>query len=593
MAAHEKRLKDIAAGQLKPEDFATWRSAHFKDPGTGLPYETPEHQYHWFRVIMSLALKEDIPPETLEYLDLPVELNADIASKEKLLTLILLAPPRHGKTELAIHAIIWLICYQPNVRIMYCSGVLTTSRDNADLIKAELEFNEELVEAYGPFRTEDMKWNNKQFTVATRTIRAKSPTLLPIGRGSNILSKDADLIIVDDPQDLDAAESETTTARDFRWFTTQLMSRREPHTPVIGLGSHLPSLFGDLWTQIEENAQDLQAGDQNRQVLIIKKVKAHDYNLCDTINDVDSEGRPIHSICVLWHSLRPYWFLEGQRATMGDDVLFEAVYNQELLESALRYFPKDVVRGEYVYPPEFYDERGRYSDLDLKLVEPGILDTTRSWRTLPTCCNGAGTLMVALGVDPGASDSKTASESAFFLAGICSTCGRIYVVDYIHLRQSPELNPHTILSVAESYRELNRVRIEVNAYQKALARDTLLVNAQSKYRFILEEWNTDERKNDPMIGIPVLSRHMKNGKFSVPYKTDIDRDIAEYFLRQLIRWPKRPNDIVMACWLCELSLAQMFEEAQYNVPDYGDNWSSVPKYLQEQVYEFDMSDIVE
>jgi hypothetical protein len=576
--------KERAANQLVPEEFREWRASHFRDPQTNLPYETPDHQYHWFRVILALALKEEIPPETITYLDLPDTLNGQILGGKHLLTLILLAPPRHGKTELAIHTIIWLICYQPNIRIMYCAGVTTTSQDNADLIKLELEYNKGLIDSYGPFRTEDVKWNQQQFVVATRTTPAKSPTVLPIGKKKNVLSKDADLIIVDDPQDLDDAESETSTTRDFRWFTTQVMSRREPHTPVIGLGSHLPSLFGDLWTQIEENAEHISTGGQ---VLVIKKIRAHDYEKCDLELDPDHTG------CVLWPSLRPFWFLEGQRATIGDDVLFEAVYNQELIEGALRFFSKELLRSKYVYPQLSDDHRGIWPDIDFTLVEetPGVLDEHRSWRTIPYCCGTRDKLLIALGVDPAATESKKAAESAFVMMGVCRHCERRYLIDYAHERQSPEINPHTILDFAKSYAELDRVRIEVNAYQKALARDPMLVKAQTTYRFLLEDWNTDDRKNDPMIGIPVLSRWMKQGKFSIPYKTDADKERTEYVIRQFIRWPKRPNDVVMACWLSDLSLSDLYVDAQYNVPEYGDYWESLPQYLQESVVEVDMADI--
>jgi len=99
----------------------------------------------------------------------------------------------------------------------------------------------------------------------------------------------------------------------------------------------------------------------------------------------------------------------------------------------------------------------------------------------------------------------------------------------------------------------------------------------------------DDRKNDPMIGIPVLSRWMKQGKFSIPHKTRSDQELADYVVRQFIRWPKRPNDLVMAIWLADLSLSDLHRDAQYNVPEYGDNWNSMPQYLQEQVYEVDMA----
>lgn len=585
----QNAAKKRAAGLLDPADFRSWRAYHFKDT-LGRPYETPDHQYHWFRVMMSLALKEAIPDDTLEFLDIPKEFNDDILGRKKLLTLILLAPPRHGKTELAIHAIIWLICYNPNIRILYCSGILTTSQDNADYIKQELEFNETLIDNYGPFRTEDVVWNQKQFVVATRTIRTKTATVLTLGRGSNPLSKDADLIVVDDPQDLDAAESETTTARDFKWFTTQLMSRREPHTPVLGLGSHLPTLYGDLWTQIENSLEEVR---QEGQVVLIKKIKAHDYTKCDLVNDVDEDGKPAHTVCLLWPSLRPYWFLEAQRASLADDVLFEAVYNQELLNEQLDFFPKDIINGLYIYPEPHYVGTGQYGELDLKLHDPGILDDQRSWRTPVKCCNRDGGILYALGIDPGMSDSKSSSESAFALGGVCVHCHRIYLIDVEHVRQSPELNPHTALKFLESYPEISRIRIEINAYQKALARDPLLVDAQMTHRFLLEEWRTDERKNDPRIGIPILSRWMKSGKFSMPYKSMFDKDLSDYIRRQFLRWPKAPNDIVMAIWLMELSLADLYEQAQYVEPINTPSSVGIPPYLLERTVTIDLGEIRE
>ena len=32
---------------------------------------------------------------------------------------MILSPPRHGKTELLIHFVVWLICRNPNIRIMW------------------------------------------------------------------------------------------------------------------------------------------------------------------------------------------------------------------------------------------------------------------------------------------------------------------------------------------------------------------------------------------------------------------------------------------------------------------------------------------
>ena len=65
------------------------------------------------------------------------------------------------------------------------------------------------------------------------------------------------------------------------------------------------------------------------------------------------------------------------------------------------------------------------------------------------------------------------------------------------------------------------------------------------------------------MGIPQSARHVKNGMYSIPFKTRADQEYAERILKQLIRWPKKPNDWVMADWFTEISLAQMVEDFRY------------------------------
>lgn len=552
----------LSEGQrlLLPEKFAEWRAAMFTDPATGQPYDTPKHQLAWFWCIYALATRTPIPDWVLEYLEIPSEVNDELEGRKHLISFILLAPPRHGKTELAIHAFIWLICAQPNIRVIYCSGILSTSQDNLDLVRAELELNEELIRYYGPFKDDITRWNRQGFISATRTLRAKSMTGLPIGKGSNPLSKDADLIIVDDPQDLDAAESETQTDRDVKWLTTQIMTRREPHTAFLGLGSHLPAVTGDMWSRVEDMADEIGVG---RHRLVINKLRAHDYELCNSED-------PEHVNCVLWHKLRPYWFLEAQRAALGD-MMFEAVYNQDPSRGRVDYFRQEVIRGKY-------DGEA-----------PGILDPGRSWKSTVRCCDGP--IFTTIGFDPAASESKRASESALSVLSGCGKCERRYLVDYWTARQSPELHADTILQYVRAYRP-HRVRIETNAYQKALARDDKLREGARREKFIIDEWRTDDRKWDPAMGIPMLNRHMETGHFSVPYQTRADELYAEDVLKSLIRWPKKPNDIPMSLWLADLSLDQMIEEYRYVVPDVMPGFYDMPQYLQEQVYDQDMSDLV-
>ena len=557
-AAKNPSEDELSAAEafLAPERFGEWRAAFFKDPATGTPYVTPKHQMAWFYCFVGLAFKTGIPAWVVDYLELPRNINTKIGSGEDLLSLLVLAPPRHGKTELMLHAIIWAICKKPSIRVIYCSGISSTSKDNASYLRMEMEMNEELVRMYGPFKSDDLKWSSDGFIVIGRHSQAKSPTVLPIGKGTNVLSRDADIIVVDDPQDLDAAESETQTDRDVGWLTTQVMTRREPHTALFGVGSHLPSMTGDLWSRIEEKQEELSTG---RHTLYMVKQKAHDYAKCDTINDPD------HTVCILWDK-RPFWFLEAQRAAMGD-LLYEACYNQDVRDAKVSYFDQEILRSH---------------------KPAGILDPEMSWREMRSHC---GLKMInVIGFDPAAGESRHASESALTVVGGCRKCNHVDVIDYWHGRVSPETHADTILNFVKSY-DVERVRIEINAYQKALARDPKLVQQQSRLHFMIDPWMTDDRKNDPILGIPLLERRMREGTLLVPYASRPDQEFAEDLIKSLIRWPKRPNDIPMSLWLAVGSWERLHEEYQHNVPDVMPGWENLSEHLQQSAIEVDMSSL--
>jgi len=152
-------------------------------------------------------------------------------------------------------------------------------------------------------------------------------------------------------------------------------------------------------------------------------------------------------------------------------------------------------------------------------------------------------------------------------------------LDYWHKRQSPEQHPDTIAKFA-AHHNVSRVRIEINAYQKALARDPRLKAAALEHKFIIDEWFTTDKKWDPGMGIPLLSRHMEQGRFSVPYMLPQDKQKAEAMLTQLVRYPAEPNDVVMALWLADLSLVSRIDESRITAPRQLD--PNVPQHILDQ-----------
>jgi hypothetical protein len=245
----------------------------------------------------------------------------------------------------------------------------------------------------------------------------------------------------------------------------------------------------------------------------------------------------------------------------------------------LEYFRSEVVRNTYPQPVTD-PETGRFKDFNHYEEKAGILDKHRSFGyPIRQCCGRTSSLRTVIGFDPAAGERRGTSESALVVLQGCSVCRRRYVLDYWHKRQSPEQHPDIIAQYAARYRPQN-VRIEINAYQKALARDPRLKEAALEHGFIIDEWFTGDNKYDVSMGIPLLSRHMEQGRFSVPYELPQDRYHAEAMLTQIVRYPSEPNDVVMALWLADVALEELIKSANFARPRIFD--PSAPAYLLDQ-----------
>jgi len=264
------------------------------------------------------------------------------------------------------------------------------------------------------------------------------------------------------------------------------------------------------------------------------------------------------------------------------------VYNQIPQSKRMMHFPGSLMRSDYV-KVEYDKEQGK-TPAPGKDPDPGVLDRDRSFRTGVECCGDQSILV--FGFDPAASERSGASFSALVALAGCVKCGRRYVVDYWKDRQSPEVHPATLGQFVQAYPYVSMICIEINAYQRALSRDPRMVKLEGENKFIIKEWNTDERRHDPTLGIPASARHVKGGMLSVPYRTTGDQEFAETFLKEFIRWPQKPNDLVMAYWLADLALAEMIEDARYadsEIMPGIDKWMT--PWHETQIYEVDLSDI--
>ena len=289
--------------------FEDFRDRYFQTE-TGDPYETADFHQKWIKSILKAI---------------------DEGGEQ-----MILSPPRHGKTDLLTHFAVWQICRNTNVRIMWVGGNEEIAKNAVGSVVDHLEHNEKLIEDFcGPGKTFKPKsrsgksWTSGQFTVANRTVTGiKSPTMVAVGKGGKILSRDCDLIIADDIEDHSTTIQPSAREQTRQWWTTTLSSRKEEHTAIVVIGSRQHP--EDLYNFLLENPQ-------------MEKIveEAHSTECVLPENDIE-----LHTDCMLWGSKRSYkWLLSRLQAaeTTGGKAIFEMVYLNKAFVDGITMFDVEEV----------------------------------------------------------------------------------------------------------------------------------------------------------------------------------------------------------------------------------------------------------
>lgn len=245
---------------------------------------------------------------------------------------LLLAPQRHGKSEFMIRYCVKSIVADPNIKILWVSKTADLATKMVGYVRALLEYHEDLIcDTFGrgagsfvPDQRSGKPWTNSEFTVANRDMtRGKSPTMTALGVGGTILGRDADLIIIDDPQDRTRCLSPSQRQKDIEWFFTDFLSRKEEHTGVVYISSrqHEDDLAGNI---ISDHAEDWK----------IVVYRAHDPGC--TIPEKDVER---HTDCVLWPERRSFRWLMGQKRANREH--FERNYMNNPQSDMMTYVSAD------------------------------------------------------------------------------------------------------------------------------------------------------------------------------------------------------------------------------------------------------------
>ena len=422
-------------------------------------------------------------------------------------------PAGHGKTTIVSELLpIYEICKNPNIRIANIAKDEKAAQDNTRSIQSELMQNEPLIEAFGPFKPENesMAWSLTRFDVVNRTRRGRSSTFAAFGAGSRgTLGYRSDWTVCDDV--VTDKNSETPEQRDKlrQWFNQGPRTMAEGASgrlTVVGTLFHPEDLYHELRDQVlPDSGEPMWQG-----------------KTFSAIQDWDTQE-------VLWPEERPWLWLMEQKVGFGT-LDFNKRYCNIAVDPSRMVFREEYVRGGYVGKQQYP------GCLDRDYV---IGDYSPDWRRVA-------------GFDPAVG---TRSRSAKFCAhivlaaGSCAKHERCYwVVDLERDQMTLPQQVEMILNKHEMY-DLNKSKIEANSYQAGLFQAVQHKMGEVGVRFAVEPHYTNRgNKPDPELGVQAMSPIFENGEVHIPWGNPASQRKMQPLVDELIQYPGRTTDTVMATW---------------------------------------------
>ncbi len=440
----------------------------------------------------------------------------------------ILSPPRHGKTELLTHFVVWLICRNPNIRIIWMGPNEPKSKEVTAKVKELLEYHEELIadtlppsQTYAPQKRQGGVWQSNTFKVDCRQTGIAGNTFLGIGRGAKILSLNADILIGDDIEDHDSTKSETNRKETRNWFSTQFDSRKEEHTAMFLIGSrqHVADLYS------------YNIADPNFRVVINT---AHDP---DCIIPEDHVNK--HIECVLFPQLRSFrWLMSKKygsqtRAEEGEIGTYEMVYLNDPEEDDSYIFT------DALLSPSFNHGRG--------LGLHGIPETGRR---------------LIAGLDPSATGFQSSFLWALTPVDGPETASYLEVQDARYKRWMVDSDnrrgggPEEALALMKDWNTAYGVRyfvLEQNGFQRFYLTDPRIRSWANANDIVIEGSDTQQNKTDPVYGVSAMKRLWVDDLVDLPYLDEAAQKKTGTYVKQLKahsdeRKVKGKTDLKMAAW---------------------------------------------
>jgi hypothetical protein len=469
--------------------------------------------------------------------------------------ILLNIPPNHAKSiTITIDYVTWLICQNPNFRILIVSQTQRLAADFLYAIKQRLThpMYENLQQAYAAgvgFNSKSASWQATRITFGDelRESSEKDPNIEAVGIGGQIYGKRADMIIVDDAVTLSNAND---FERQIKWLTQDVRSRLNPTGKLIIIGTRVSAV--DLYKELR--SEDRYPGGLVPWTYLAMPA------LLETDDDPDKW-------LTLWaESDQPF---DGQKE------------EDRNLETGLypRWSGRNLFNERQSMDPSTWALIYQQQDIsDDAIFDPvcvrGSIDGMRKSGRLvpghpghPKDMNG---FSIVCGLDPAMVGDT---------AAICYAIDRIshkrYIVDAIKItRPTPAAIRQLIFDWTNLYAPSEWV-VEKNAFQSFLTQDEGIRQQLASKGVLLKEHHTGSNKWDSGFGVASMStlfgtkqhdgKHHRDNLMHLP--SDQTENVKA-LIEQLITWSpttKGKTDMVMALWFCEIRAREMLNQGIHAV----------------------------
>jgi hypothetical protein len=437
---------------------------------------------------------------------------------------LILVPAAHGKTTICSTLLpIYWVCQDPDTRVALILKNDIDAKGVMQAIQGEMLGNPELIQDWGPFRSENKPWALEKLWVAKRTRLDKNASISAYGAGSrNALGHRADKCVCDDVvTDLNSATPERR-AKLKEWFMQgprTMPEDEDDSITVVGTLFDPEDLYNDLLDLV-----DPETG-----------IPIWDALHLDSI--VDEEEHT-----TLWPDRWPWRRLMELKAEMGT-LDFNKRLRNIAVDPSRMVFREEYVKGGYIKDikyPGCLDRQYKVGDYD------------ESWPRYS-------------GFDPAIGTYRTAKFCAHITlaVGSCAQHERCYwVVDLVRDQMSLPQQVELILSQHEKY-DTFVSRVEANSYQAGLLDECQRrLGERGQAMKIEPHYTTRTNKPDPELGVQSMSPIFENGTVHIPWANPESMSKMRILVDELVQYPSgRTTDTCMAFWFA-------WRAAQERMPTY-------------------------